>query len=158
MIDNLNFEIKSGEFHAFTGTNSAGKTTTIKVIAGAYANFEGQILIDSFDNHIALAKERIDYIPEKAVFPKNMNTFESLFASLFLMIIYSFSQPSITQIIFIYIIYIFGTSVGFSSLFLVFKISQLLMIFTIAALTFLLSGILRFYYLQKSLDHLLDLA
>ena len=87
-----------------------------------------------------------------------MNTFESLFASLFSTIIYSFSQPSITEIIFIYIIYIFGTSVGFSTLFLVFKISKLLMIFTIATLTFLLSGILRFYYLQKSLDHLLDLA
>ena len=78
MIDNLNFEIKSGEFHAFTGTNSAGKTTTIKVIIGTYVNFEGQILIDGFDNHRSLAKERIDYIPEKAVFPKNMNTFEYL--------------------------------------------------------------------------------
>ena len=150
MIDNLNFEIKSGEFHAFTGTNGAGKTTTIKVIVGAYANFEGQILIDGFGNHTALAKERIDYIPAKAVFPKNMNTFEPLFVSLFSMIIYSFSQPSITEIIFIYIIYIFGTSVGFSSLFLVFKISQLLMIFTIAALTFLLSGIFAFFITLKN--------
>ena len=87
-----------------------------------------------------------------------MNTFESLFASLFSMIIYSFSQPSITKIIFIYIIYIYGTSVGFSSLFLVFKISRLLMIFTIAALTFLLSGIFGFLLPSKSLDHLLDLA
>ena len=78
VIDNLNFEIKSVEFHDFTGANGASKTTTIKVIFGAYANFEGQILIDGFDNHTALAKERIDYIPEKDVFPKNMNTFEYL--------------------------------------------------------------------------------
>lgn len=70
VIDNLNFEIKSGEFHTFIGTNGAGKNTTIKVIVGPYANFEGQILIDDFENYTALAKERIDYIPEKAVFPK----------------------------------------------------------------------------------------
>ena len=78
VIDNLNFKIKSGELHAFTGTNGAGKTTTIKVIVEAYANFEWQILIDGFDKHTSLAKERIDYILEKAVFPKNMNTFEYL--------------------------------------------------------------------------------
>ncbi len=72
VIDNLNFEIKSGEFHAFTGTNGAGKTTAIKVIVGAYGNFEGQILIDGFDNHTSLVKERIDYILEKAVFTKNI--------------------------------------------------------------------------------------
>ena len=79
----------------------------------------------------------------------------SLFASLFSMIIYSFGQPSITKIIFIYIIYIFGTSVGFSSLFLVFKISQLLMIFTIAALTFLLSGIFAFLLPSKIIGSLI---
>ena len=84
-----------------------------------------------------------------------MNTFESLFASLFSMIIYSFSQPSITKIIFIYIIYIYGTSVGFSSLFLVFKISRLLMIFTIAALTFLLSGIFGFLLPSKIIGSLI---
>ena len=78
VIDNLNFEIKSGELHAFTGANGAGKTKNIKVIVGAYANFEGKILIDGFDNHTALAKERINYIPEKDVFPKNINTFEYL--------------------------------------------------------------------------------
>lgn len=46
VIDNLNFEIKSSEFHAFTGANGVGKT--IKVIVGPYANFEEQILIDDF--------------------------------------------------------------------------------------------------------------
>ena len=80
-----------------------------------------------------------------------MNTFESLFS----MIIYSFSQPSITKIIFIYIIYIFGTSVGLISLFLVFEISQLLMIFTIAALTFLLSGIFAFLLPSKIIGSLI---
>ena len=43
VIDNLNFEIKSGEFYAFTGTNGAGKTTNIKAIVGLM-----QILKDKY--------------------------------------------------------------------------------------------------------------
>lgn len=78
VIDNLNFEIKSGEFHAFIGANGAGKTTTIKAIVGAYAKFDGKIIIDGFPNYTSIAKERIGYIAEKAVFPKNLNTLEYL--------------------------------------------------------------------------------
>lgn len=78
VIDNLNFEIKSGEFHAFIGANGAGKTTTIKAIVGAYAKFDGKIIIDGFSNYTSIAKERIGYIAEKAVFPKNLNTLEYL--------------------------------------------------------------------------------
>jgi ABC-2 type transport system ATP-binding protein len=37
-IENINFNVYPGEFHAFIGANGAGKTTTIKSIIGAYAN------------------------------------------------------------------------------------------------------------------------
>lgn len=34
VLEDLNFSIKKGSFHAFIGENGAGKSTTIKIIAG----------------------------------------------------------------------------------------------------------------------------
>ncbi|NVM30804.1 MAG: ATP-binding cassette domain-containing protein, partial [Candidatus Helarchaeota archaeon] len=35
-VDNINFEIKSGEIFGFLGPNGAGKTTTIKMLCTLY--------------------------------------------------------------------------------------------------------------------------
>ncbi|MEA4115385.1 ABC transporter ATP-binding protein [Mycoplasma sp. 744] len=74
----VDFEVKKGQFHAFIGENGAGKTTTIKSIVGAYNNFEGKILINNLDNNNEKSKKFLGYVPENAVFPKELTTFKYL--------------------------------------------------------------------------------
>ncbi len=45
-LDNLSIDFAPGEVHALLGENGAGKSTLIKVISGAIAPNEGNILID----------------------------------------------------------------------------------------------------------------
>lgn len=51
-LDNLNFDLKSGEVHGVLGENGAGKSTLIKVLGGIYHPDEGEILIDGENAHI----------------------------------------------------------------------------------------------------------
>lgn len=77
-IQNLNFSVPRGSFHAFVGENGAGKTTTIKSIINSFSNWTGQILIDNKDNKTAESKEKIGYVPENALFPKEIKTIDYL--------------------------------------------------------------------------------
>ncbi|HHV13473.1 MAG TPA: sugar ABC transporter ATP-binding protein [Clostridiales bacterium] len=45
-LDNVSFEIKKGHVHALMGENGAGKSTLIKLLAGIYTNYEGEIYLD----------------------------------------------------------------------------------------------------------------
>ena len=49
VVDNLSFEVKSGEILGFLGPNGAGKTTTIKMILGLLSIDEGNISINGYD-------------------------------------------------------------------------------------------------------------
>lgn len=49
VVDNLSFEVKSGEILGFLGPNGAGKTTTIKMILGLLSIDEGSISINGYD-------------------------------------------------------------------------------------------------------------
>ncbi|AWX69164.1 ABC transporter ATP-binding protein [[Mycoplasma] anseris] len=77
-VFDISFEVKKNEFHAFIGENGAGKTTTIKSIIGAYTNFKGEILIENISNLEAKSKFKIGYVPENAVFPKELSAYEYL--------------------------------------------------------------------------------
>lgn len=79
-VNDISFQIFPGQFHAFIGANGAGKTTTIKSIISAYSDkkYKGEIKILGHKNDSALAKKHIGYIPEKAIFPKKINTFNYL--------------------------------------------------------------------------------
>ncbi len=48
-VDNLSFEIKSGEIFGLIGTNGAGKTTTMRMIATTLKPTSGQINVCGFD-------------------------------------------------------------------------------------------------------------
>lgn len=78
-IQDINISVNSGDFHAFIGENGAGKTTTIKSIIGAYPNYSGQILIHGKDIKDASAKSIIGYVPENAIFPKELSVYQYLY-------------------------------------------------------------------------------
>ncbi|AZZ65685.1 ABC transporter ATP-binding protein [Metamycoplasma phocicerebrale] len=77
-IKNISFNIKQGSIHGFIGPNGSGKTTTIKSIIGAYRSLPGQIKILNFKPGSEKANRLIGYIPEKASFPKHLNTIDYL--------------------------------------------------------------------------------
>jgi len=65
-VDDLNIEVRQGEFFSFLGPNGAGKTTTIRMLVGLLKPTRGRALIGGFDigrDHIA-AKRLIGYIPD----------------------------------------------------------------------------------------------
>lgn len=78
-INKLNFKVYPGEFHAFVGANGAGKTTTIKSIIGSYRNFEGSIYISGVDNKNLESRKKMGYIPENAIFPSRVSSFDYLY-------------------------------------------------------------------------------
>ncbi|ANE47838.1 ABC transporter [Paenibacillus swuensis] len=45
-LDNIHFEVKPGEIHALLGANGAGKSTLMKILTGAYAFDQGELLLD----------------------------------------------------------------------------------------------------------------
>lgn len=49
IIDNLTFDVHSGEVFGFLGPNGAGKTTTIKMLMGLMSITKGEMYIDGFN-------------------------------------------------------------------------------------------------------------
>lgn len=48
-VDNISFEVKSGEFFAFLGPNGAGKTTTISILTTLLSKTSGEVKVTGFD-------------------------------------------------------------------------------------------------------------
>ncbi len=65
-VDNLTLTIESGDIYGFIGHNGAGKSTTIKSIAGVLDFEEGEILIDghSIKKEPMACKQVMAYIPD----------------------------------------------------------------------------------------------
>ena len=66
-VNNINLEIRAGDFFGFLGQNGAGKTTTIKMITGLYSPTSGSVHIGGYNiqrNQIE-AKSLIGYIPDQ---------------------------------------------------------------------------------------------
>ncbi|MBZ0182804.1 MAG: ATP-binding cassette domain-containing protein [Melioribacteraceae bacterium] len=65
-VDNISFEVKTGEIVGFLGPNGAGKTTTMKIITCFMAPSDGDVKVggNSIHNNQELIKKKIGYLPE----------------------------------------------------------------------------------------------
>lgn len=65
-VDNISFEVKTGEIVGFLGPNGAGKSTSMKMITGYLGIGDGDILIGgrSVREHGDELKKYIGYLPE----------------------------------------------------------------------------------------------
>jgi ABC-2 type transport system ATP-binding protein len=65
-VDNLTLDIAQGEFFAFLGPNAAGKTTTIKLLAGLLRPTSGSCAIGGHDvqREPEAAKRLLAYVPD----------------------------------------------------------------------------------------------
>jgi ABC-2 type transport system ATP-binding protein len=65
-LDNVSFEVKTGEIVAFLGPNGAGKSTMMRIITGFIPASSGSVTVNGFEassgNHEI--KRRIGYLPE----------------------------------------------------------------------------------------------
>ncbi len=65
-VDDLSFELKTGEIVGFLGPNGAGKTTTMKILTTFIAPTSGKALVGSYDveENPMEVRRRIGYLPE----------------------------------------------------------------------------------------------
>src|SRR5947209_948770 len=65
-VDHLDLEIARGEFFGFLGPNAAGKTTTIKMLAGLLRPSAGEVHIGGFNmqREPEKAKALLAYVPD----------------------------------------------------------------------------------------------
>ncbi len=65
-VDNISFEVQTGEILGFLGPNGAGKTTTMKIITCYMAPSDGNVMIngDSVLENQEAIKKKIGYLPE----------------------------------------------------------------------------------------------
>ncbi len=68
-LENINFNIKQGDFVGLLGVNGAGKTSLISAISGA-SRFLGKIKIMGYDinTHTVNAKRKIGVVPQELAF------------------------------------------------------------------------------------------
>ncbi len=79
-VDNISFEVKTGEVLGFLGPNGAGKTTTMKMITCYMPPTSGPIEVDGYDvfEESLEVRKRIGYLPESAPLYHEMNVVEYL--------------------------------------------------------------------------------
>ncbi len=79
-VDDLSFNVRTGEIFGFLGPNGAGKTTTIKAILSLIHVNSGEIKINGFDikKDDIEAKKNIGYLPERVAFYENLTPLQTL--------------------------------------------------------------------------------
>ena len=62
-LKNVDFTLRAGEIHGLVGENGAGKSTTMKIIAGVHTEFDGvmKIMSSAFDPSFGRRVMVLDY-------------------------------------------------------------------------------------------------
>ncbi|MDD6042704.1 MAG: ABC transporter ATP-binding protein [Eubacteriaceae bacterium] len=71
-LDDINLQIPEGRIIGILGPNGSGKTTLLKILAGLYAEYDGEVLIDGIKPSAA-TKAMVAYLPDKSGLPADMN-------------------------------------------------------------------------------------
>jgi len=77
-LKNVDFSLMPGEIHGLVGENGAGKSTTMKIIAGVHTDFEGAMKIegrevrlssprDALANSIGMVHQELSIVPDLTV-------------------------------------------------------------------------------------------
>jgi len=79
-IDDISFDIKTGEILGFLGPNGAGKTTTMKIITCYMPPNAGTVEVDGLDTikHSLEVRKKIGYLPETNPLYYDMNVLDYL--------------------------------------------------------------------------------
>ncbi len=79
-VNNISFELKTGDILGFLGPNGAGKTSTMQMLTGNLAPTLGEININGVDllDHPKTAKASIGYLPETPPLYMEMSVTEYL--------------------------------------------------------------------------------
>ncbi|MDD4012265.1 MAG: ABC transporter ATP-binding protein [Sphaerochaetaceae bacterium] len=79
-VNDLSFQVNSGEIFVFLGPNGAGKSTTIKMLVGILAQDRGTIEVAGFDNltDSLEMKKRIGYVSDEPEFYEKMTAIRYL--------------------------------------------------------------------------------
>ena len=79
-VDDLSFQVDSGQIYGFLGPNGAGKSTTMNIMTGCLSATEGHVRIDGHDifEEPNKAKKLIGYLPEQPPLYMNEASLEYL--------------------------------------------------------------------------------
>lgn len=79
-VDNISFEVQTGEVLGFLGPNGAGKTTTMKIITCFMAPSDGDVKVGDYSilEHPEEVKKNIGYLPENNPLYEDMPVLEYL--------------------------------------------------------------------------------
>ncbi|HEX9614430.1 MAG TPA: ATP-binding cassette domain-containing protein [Bacteroidota bacterium] len=79
-VDNISFDVKTGEILGFLGPNGAGKTTTMKIITCFMPQSSGVVEVDGLNtaDHSHEVRRKIGYLPELNPLYLDMNVLEYL--------------------------------------------------------------------------------
>lgn len=82
-LENISFKINQGDFHAFLGSNGAGKSTTIRILIGLNKDYKG--IVKYSDNNLNFfekpIRNMISYVPAHIVFPSDFKVYNYLLSN-----------------------------------------------------------------------------
>ena len=79
-VDNISFEVHSGEILGFLGPNGAGKTTTMRIVTSYLAPSSGEVKVEGRDvvRESLEVRRLVGYLPEQNPLYLDMNVLEYL--------------------------------------------------------------------------------
>ena len=78
-VNNVNLEVKPGEFLTFLGPSGCGKTTTLRMIAGFETPTSGQILMDGVDiTHVPANERGLGFVFQNYALCPHMKIFDNV--------------------------------------------------------------------------------